>query len=62
MQSNSIESNKPESTSSNPQGVELMLRLAPDNRATREDLIAHAAAINEYRLGETVSDKEIDWD
>jgi len=41
---------------------ELMLRLAPDDRATREDLIAHAAAINEYRLGETVSDKDIDWD
>ena len=41
---------------------ELMLRLAPDNKATREDLIAHAAAIKEYRLGETVSEKDIDWD
>ena len=41
---------------------ELMLRLAPDNRVTREDLIAYTAAINEYSLGETVSDKDIDWD
>ena len=41
---------------------ELMLCLAPDNRVTHEDLIAHAAAIHEYRLGETVSDKDIDWD
>jgi len=41
---------------------ELMLRLAPDDRATREDLTADAAAIEEYKLGETVSDKDIDWD
>ena len=41
---------------------ELMLRLASDNRATREDLTAYAAAMEEHRLGETVSDKDIDWD
>jgi len=41
---------------------ELMLRLAPDNRATHADLTAYADAIEEHRLGETVSDKNIDWD
>ena len=41
---------------------ELMLRFAPDDRATREDLTAYTTAIEEYRLGETVSDKDIDWD
>jgi len=40
---------------------ELMVRLAPDNRATQEDLTAYVAAIEEHRLGETVSDEEIDW-
>ena len=41
---------------------ELMLRLVPDDRATQEDLIAHAAAMKEYKLGQTVSDEDIDWD
>jgi len=41
---------------------ELMLRLAPDDRATQEDLTAYAVAMEEHRLGETVSDKDIDWD
>ena len=41
---------------------ELMLRLVPDDRATHDDLMAHAAAMEEYKLGETVSDRDIDWD
>ena len=41
---------------------ELMLRLAPDDVATKEDLIAHAVAMEEHQRGETVSDEEIDWE
>ena len=41
---------------------ELILSLAPDDIATSEDLIAHAEAIKEYERGETVTDKDINWD
>jgi len=41
---------------------ELMRRLAPDDVATPDDLAAHAAAVEEYRRGETVSHEEINWD
>ena len=41
---------------------EIMLRLAPDDVVTNEDLFAHAVAIEEYRRGETVLDEDIDWD
>ena len=44
------------------QGHTESVQSAPDNRATQEDLIAHAAAVKEYRLGETISDTDIDWD
>ena len=40
---------------------ELMLRLVPDDVATREDLFAHTVAMEEYSRGETVSDEDIDW-
>jgi len=41
---------------------ELMLRLVPDDVATREDLLAHSVAMEEHQRGETVSDEEIDWE
>jgi hypothetical protein len=41
---------------------ELMIRLAPDDMATQDDLAAHAAAMEEYRRGETVAHEDIDWD
>ena len=41
---------------------EIILSLAPDDIATSEDLVAHAEAMGEYERGETVSDKDIDWD
>ena len=41
---------------------ELMLRLVPDDVATKQDLHAHAVAMEEYRRGETVSDEDIDWE
>ena len=41
---------------------ELILSLAPDDIATSEDLIAHAEAMDEYKRGETISDKDINWD
>ena len=40
---------------------ELMTRLAPDDIATPDDLAAHAAAMDEYRRGETVAHEDIDW-
>ena len=41
---------------------ELMLRLAPDNIATPDDIIAHNIAVEEYRRGETVAHEDINWD
>ena len=41
--------------------VELMGRLVADDVATPHDLEIHAAAINEYRNGETVNHNDIDW-
>ena len=40
---------------------ELMIRLAPDDVATPDDLAAHAAAMEEYRHGETVAHENINW-
>ena len=40
---------------------ELMMRLAPDDIATQDDLTAHVVALDEYRRGETVSHEDIDW-
>jgi hypothetical protein len=40
---------------------ELMIRLAPDDVATPEDLADIAAAREEYRRGETFNDDDIDW-
>ena len=40
---------------------ELMIRLAPDDIATPDDLAAHTAAMDEYRRGETVAHEDIDW-
>ena len=40
---------------------ELMMRLAPDDIATQDDLAAHIVAIEEYRRGETVNHEDIDW-
>ena len=40
---------------------ELMIRLAPDDIATQDDLAAHADAMEEYRRGETVAHEDIDW-
>ena len=40
---------------------ELMIRLAPDDVATSDDLIAHAAAMEEYKRGETVAHEDINW-
>ena len=34
----------------------------PDDVATKEDLLAHAVAMEEYKRGETFSDKDIDWE
>jgi len=41
--------------------VELMGRLVPDDVATPRDLQLHAAAMEEYRNGETVNHNDIDW-
>ena len=41
---------------------ELIKRLAPDDVATPDDFAAHAAAMDEYRRGETVNDEDINWD
>ena len=40
---------------------ELMIRLAPDEIATPDDLTAHAIAMEEYQRGETVAHEDIDW-
>lgn len=41
--------------------LELLKRLAPDDIATEDDLLVHAAAIEEYKRGETVDMKDVDW-
>ena len=41
---------------------ELMVRLVPDDVATPDDIAAHAAAMEEYRRGETVAHEDINWD
>ena len=38
-----------------------MARLAPDDVATPDDLAAHAAAMEQYRRGETVAHEDINW-
>jgi len=40
---------------------ELILRLAPDDIATREDIADIIAAREEFRQGETVGIDAIDW-
>lgn len=42
--------------------IELMERLVPDDVATQHDLEMHAAALEEYKRGETVSHDAINWD
>jgi hypothetical protein len=41
--------------------IELMGRLVPDDVATSRDVELHAAAMSEYRNGETVNHNAIDW-
>ena len=40
---------------------ELIKRLAPDDIATADDIANHAAAMEDYRRGETVSHQDINW-
>ena len=40
---------------------EVVKRFMPDDVATPDDLRDIAAAREEYRLGETFSDRDIDW-
>ena len=40
---------------------QLMIRLAPDDIATPDDLAAHAVAMEEYKRGETVAHEDINW-
>jgi hypothetical protein len=42
--------------------LEIVKRFLPDDVATPEDLDIIAAAREEYRCGETISDGNIDWD
>ena len=41
---------------------ELIKSLAPDDITTQEDIASHAAAVEEYFRGETVSHNNINWD
>ena len=40
---------------------ELIKRLAPDDIATADDIATHAAALEDYRRGETINHNDIDW-
>ena len=41
---------------------ELINSLAPDDTATPDDIAVHAAAMDDYRRGETISHDAIKWD
>ena len=41
--------------------LELIKSLAPDDIATPDDIAIHAAALKDYRRGETIPHNEIDW-
>ncbi|MCL1807046.1 MAG: hypothetical protein FWG31_05020 [Oscillospiraceae bacterium] len=40
---------------------ELIKSLAPDDKATPEDIAAHKAAMNDYQRGEAIPINEINW-
>ena len=40
---------------------EIAKRFIPDDIATQEDISAHAAAVEEYRRGETIPHDAINW-
>ena len=41
---------------------ELIKSLAPDDIATADDISTHAAAMEDYRRGDTVRHEDINWD
>ena len=41
--------------------LEIAKRFIPDDVATQEDIAAHAAAMDDYRRGETVRHEDINW-
>ena len=41
---------------------ELIKSLAPDDIATPDDIAVHAAAMEEYRRGQTIPHAAINWD
>jgi len=42
--------------------LEIVKRFLPDDTATPDDLAAIVVAREEYRLGETIKDVDINWD
>ncbi len=40
----------------------VMIRFIPEDEPLPDEIAAHAAALEEYRRGETVSMEDINWD
>ncbi|MCL2811311.1 MAG: hypothetical protein FWD25_05405 [Clostridia bacterium] len=40
----------------------VMIRFIPEDDPLPDEIAAHAAAMDEFRRGETVSDADINWD